>query len=85
MKTQTQQPLEFCKYCGRQLVEQEPITADHFGGRSYFKSPFDSTTGRKRMRKWIACPRNVRPTWWEKFQCVDGRHDAHAIGEEYLV
>ena len=74
---------EFCTYCGSKLVERKPITADHFGGLFYFSSPYDRKTGKTRMRKWVECPK--RNNFWVKFFNRIYLHDAHAIGEEYLV
>lgn len=79
---------EYCSYCGSLLQEQEPITADHFGGPTpfFFPHPFDPVTGKKRMRKWVACPNKKKVNFWKEFKGkFSFYHDSHAIGEEYLV
>lgn len=71
---------EFCVKCGLEMVEQAPITADNFGFGTFFVSaPFDKKTGKKRMRRWIACPKYGHG-WGKSYS-----HDAHSIGKEYLV
>lgn len=71
---------EFCSECGSKMLERKPISADHFGGMIFFvSSPFDKKTGKKRMIRWIACPKYGHG-WGKSYS-----HNAHAIGKEYLV
>ena len=64
---------EYCQYCGRLMEERTPKCANNFG---YETRKFDEKTGRKIMRRWIACP---------MYNPLFGiSHTAHAIGEPYL-
>lgn len=63
---------EFCTYCGRQMVEVDPIQLG-----------YDSKTGKKRMRRWAICPR--KNNWLVKLAMDDIFHNEHGIGEVYLI
>lgn len=72
--------IEYCTVCGSQMEERKPITADNFGYFSYkFHHPYDEKTGKKRMRRWIACPKYKDSLFSNNY------HNKHAIGEEYLI
>lgn len=80
----TENIVEYCSYCGKKLIKQDPIAADNFGFL-YFRvrHPYDKETGKLRMRNWVSCP--SRNSFWTKFLDKEYLHDAHAIGEEYLI
>lgn len=71
---------EYCDKCGRQLVKQQPITADNFG---WGGNPYDKKTGKLRMINWVACPMYLN--WWRKFSITNAEHNFHAVGDEWLT